>query len=168
MASGKRASMREGPLAALFRRTDEEGVEGREEPPAPASDKPADAPASPREGTGRGHARPAQERLRDVFSTEIPHNIMDREPARREGDGDATRDREGPQVGGGVRQCSGEACHRGEDTVPSRVAAITHLPIANIAWEPYGCGPIKTGGNADRPMLEPVHGCCFSNCAGAG
>ena len=27
MASGKRASMREGPLAALFRRTEEEGTE---------------------------------------------------------------------------------------------------------------------------------------------
>src|SRR5438874_9537325 len=32
MDSGKRASMREGPLAALFRRTDEEG---QEEKPAP-------------------------------------------------------------------------------------------------------------------------------------
>ena len=28
MASGKRASMREGPLAALFRKTEEEGLEG--------------------------------------------------------------------------------------------------------------------------------------------
>src|SRR5437879_5657675 len=35
MASGKRASMREGPLAALFRRTEEEGTEpGGEDRPA--------------------------------------------------------------------------------------------------------------------------------------
>ena len=31
MASGKRASMREGPLAALFRATDEEGAEAPEQ-----------------------------------------------------------------------------------------------------------------------------------------
>src|SRR2546423_2863545 len=37
MASGKRASMREGPLAALFRKTEEEGLEGR---PPPAVDQP--------------------------------------------------------------------------------------------------------------------------------
>ena len=33
--------MREGPLAALFRKTEEEGVEGRQEPPAPKSESPA-------------------------------------------------------------------------------------------------------------------------------
>jgi cell division protein FtsZ len=41
MASGKRASMREGPLAALFRRTDEEGQDSAE--PAAASPAPGDA-----------------------------------------------------------------------------------------------------------------------------
>jgi cell division protein FtsZ len=49
MASGKRASMREGPLAALFRRTDdEEGAQPEAEAPAPeradASPPPAAAP----------------------------------------------------------------------------------------------------------------------------
>src|SRR3954451_20118736 len=34
MASGKRASMREGPLAALFRKTEEEGLHGEGVPPA--------------------------------------------------------------------------------------------------------------------------------------
>ncbi|MEA2352901.1 MAG: hypothetical protein QOJ14_1315, partial [Thermoleophilaceae bacterium] len=37
MASGKRASMREGPLAALFRKTEEEGLEGK---PRPAAEEP--------------------------------------------------------------------------------------------------------------------------------
>jgi len=43
MSSGKRASMREGPLAALFRKT-EEDAEGRQ----PASSQPAEA--APPEG----------------------------------------------------------------------------------------------------------------------
>ena len=33
MAGGKRASMREGPLAALFQRTDEGAPEGQPKPP---------------------------------------------------------------------------------------------------------------------------------------
>ena len=33
MGSGKRASMREGPLAALFQRTDAEAPEGQQKPP---------------------------------------------------------------------------------------------------------------------------------------
>src|SRR3954454_19536611 len=48
MASGKRASMREGPLAALFRKTEEEGLHG-EGVPQPAS---SEAPREPR-GPGR-------------------------------------------------------------------------------------------------------------------
>ena len=54
MASGKRASMREGPLAALFRRTDEdapEGAEGTPQASAPEATTPpepqAAAPAAP-------------------------------------------------------------------------------------------------------------------------
>jgi cell division protein FtsZ len=45
MASGKRASMREGPLAALFRRTDEDAPEGAEG--APQASAPEAAPAAP-------------------------------------------------------------------------------------------------------------------------
>src|SRR5207247_6985579 len=37
MASGKRASMREGPLAALFRRTEEEAQESGKDEPSPAA-----------------------------------------------------------------------------------------------------------------------------------
>src|SRR4051794_7839527 len=54
MASGKRASMREGPLAALFRRTDEE------ETPAPAAETPPapEAPAAPATPPERASAAP--------------------------------------------------------------------------------------------------------------
>src|SRR5579871_2363724 len=97
MANPKRASMREGPLAALFRKTEEaeEGQQDRPEAPAaqkPAAREPAPAPPHPRE-TGLPHpalseSAPAaetdvrvptpQERLRHAFSSEIPDNVMDR------------------------------------------------------------------------------------------
>jgi cell division protein FtsZ len=87
--------MREGPLAALFRKT-EEGEDAQGAAPAPAAHEPeperAEPPPHPRE-TGLPHpalgAREAepepepripspQERLRHAFSSEIPENVMDR------------------------------------------------------------------------------------------
>ncbi len=96
MPTGKRASMREGPLAALFRKTAEDsGAEG-EKPtkakakaasPAPATE--ATAPAStPQRRPHPGFDAPApvaepepripspQERLRHAFSSDIPENVM--------------------------------------------------------------------------------------------
>ena len=69
MGSGKRASMREGPLAALFRRTDEgrEAAAPAAEPEAPAPE--ATAPPAPRTPT-------PQERLRHAFSSDLPDNMM--------------------------------------------------------------------------------------------
>ncbi|MCW2966653.1 MAG: cell division protein FtsZ [Solirubrobacteraceae bacterium] len=105
MASGpnKRASMREGPLAALFRKTDEGAdAPAAEEPrraptPPPAPERPApepvaEAPAPPAE---RHVPHPSlaippvadprvpspQERLRHAFSSDLPENLMDRAPA---------------------------------------------------------------------------------------
>ena len=58
MGSGKRASMREGPLANLFRKTETDGLEPRaEEPPERATPTP-------------------QERLRHAFSSEVPGDMM--------------------------------------------------------------------------------------------
>ncbi len=70
MGSGKRASMREGPLAALFRKTETDGLE--DGPPAaekPAAQAPEPAPEAPRVPT-------PQERLRHAFSSDLPENIM--------------------------------------------------------------------------------------------
>ncbi|HXR28696.1 MAG TPA: cell division protein FtsZ [Solirubrobacteraceae bacterium] len=107
MANPKRASMREGPLAALFRKTelaeDEAAAEAaavRPGAPAPASEAgaAATAPRHPREsglphpalsGPESGapledaHVPTPRERLRHAFSSEIPENLMDR-PARVE------------------------------------------------------------------------------------
>ena len=93
----KRASMREGPLAALFRRTDEpekqEGQTPAQEPekqpepqtaaaqqPAPVEPEPqVEQPAAPAVNEANTVASdvPAKERLKKVFDFEMPSNIMD-------------------------------------------------------------------------------------------
>jgi cell division protein FtsZ len=101
MANAKRASMREGPLAALFRKTEgaeEEQVEPAEseKPAASTRAEPPAPPAHPREsglphpalsGSTQAPQEPAhipspQERLRHAFSSEIPENVMDAQPTR--------------------------------------------------------------------------------------
>jgi len=103
MASGKRASMREGPLAALFRKTEEEGLEGArlrekdaeqaatsEPKPRPRAAEPETperledlrpAPPSARAQADEPPVRSATQRLRQVFSSDIPDNIMELTPA---------------------------------------------------------------------------------------
>jgi cell division protein FtsZ len=117
MDRGKRASMREGPLSALFRSTaelDEEQAEApapkapakrtrAKAPEAPVAEPPRPAPEPGDEGRitlpereeaprirratpARRTEEPArprayEQRLRDVFSSEIPNNMMEREPA---------------------------------------------------------------------------------------
>ena len=108
MASGKRASMREGPLAALFRKTEEDA----QQPAPPAADETAAAPVRPdatpaEEVPPRDAPHPSlsgppepfdddaepfvptpQDRLRAAFSSEIPDNVL--EPATPAGE--RTRD----------------------------------------------------------------------------
>src|ERR1044072_4186703 len=71
MGSGKRASMREGPLANLFRKTETEGLE----PATPqAQEQPPSVPESP---VVPERATPTpQERHRHAFSSEIPGDMM--------------------------------------------------------------------------------------------
>jgi cell division protein FtsZ len=91
MERGKRASMREGPLAALFRKTEEEGLEEplrkeeREEKPAPPPEPDRSAQQTPaaRRVEEPVRAEPApvrtpEERLRTVFSSDIPDNMLER------------------------------------------------------------------------------------------
>src|SRR3954465_8374516 len=101
MASGKRASMREGPLAALFRKTETEGLPPAAPPraeaehpppqPSPVAERPppppprteaarepsrvAERPPAPRQEPARRAPTP-QERLRQAFSSDIPDNMM--------------------------------------------------------------------------------------------
>src|ERR687898_1555071 len=73
MGSGKRASMREGPLAALFRKTETEGLEPAreaEQPRRPEPPEPAPAPGEP------PRTPTPQERLRHAFSSDVPENMM--------------------------------------------------------------------------------------------
>ena len=109
MAQSKRASMREGPLAALFSKTEEEerAAESEQAPSEGArrsapSKKPGQPPAREPERPARGSPRSPprrtilracrrwsrrrspppipspRERLRNVFSAEIPANMMER------------------------------------------------------------------------------------------
>jgi cell division protein FtsZ len=96
MANAKRASMREGPLAALFRKTEEaeESEEsGETSVPAPQAErKQAAPPVHPRESglphPALGASAPSfeeevrvptpKERLRQAFSSDIPENVMER------------------------------------------------------------------------------------------
>jgi cell division protein FtsZ len=105
MANAKRASMREGPLAALFRKTEAEEESADQSEPgrqrqgqsAEESETGPPAPQHPRESglphpaLGASESREEEEatrvptpreRLRHAFSSEIPENMMDR-PATR-------------------------------------------------------------------------------------
>jgi cell division protein FtsZ len=84
MPTGKRASMREGPLAALFRRTTED-----QPPDSPTADAPvptgserapdtAAAPAPPAEHVEEPRIPSPQERLRQAFSADIPESLLER------------------------------------------------------------------------------------------
>jgi cell division protein FtsZ len=103
MPTGKRASMREGPLAALFRKTAEDTAPGTEEtepqrheqerepkaravqPEARAPEpervpepEPPRAPEPDREPLDERRIPSPQERLRHAFSSDIPENLLDR------------------------------------------------------------------------------------------
>src|ERR1700720_1658052 len=104
MANAKRASMREGPLAALFRKTqaaEEESAEsppprqsgGSKPPPKPAATPPPEHPREsglPHPGLSASTETPEEtarvptprERLGHAFASEIPENMMDRQAAR--------------------------------------------------------------------------------------
>jgi cell division protein FtsZ len=84
MPTGKRASMREGPLAALFRKTTEEPAPEREQPPAPEPEPtaPRQYEAAPPRGRAVEREQPSppspQERLRQAFSSDIPESLLER------------------------------------------------------------------------------------------
>ncbi len=77
MPTGKRASMREGPLAALFRKTTEDEAGEGSALPHPSFTAP---PAPPEEAP---QIPSPQERLRHAFASDIPENVLER-PAPRE------------------------------------------------------------------------------------
>jgi cell division protein FtsZ len=103
MPSGKRASMREGPLSALFRKT-EEAAEQAEEAGRAAQETTSPAPATPAVQDGRTrdplYPHPSlgsteqppedppvripspQERLRHAFGTDLPVDMLDRSALR--------------------------------------------------------------------------------------
>ena len=92
---GSRASMREGPLADLFRKTDEDAQAPPESTPAltpPEQEPVVRATPMPREAAPpheeewqaeRPRVPSPQERLRAAFSSELPENMLERTPSAR-------------------------------------------------------------------------------------
>src|ERR1700693_4104861 len=81
MPTGKRASMREGPLAALFRKTAEDPANEQERERKPKQKPEADRPAASQptaEVAAERHIPSPQERLRHAFSTDIPESLLER------------------------------------------------------------------------------------------
>ena len=115
MGSGKRASMREGPLAALFRKTETEGLEPQAAPAQEPPAEPAAAPAPDPVAEQQPEPAPApriptpQERLRHAFSSDLPENMMSPPSAgrrRRPRRCRTTRPRPSPS---GARSCGSSA-----------------------------------------------------------
>jgi cell division protein FtsZ len=168
MANPKRASMREGPLAALFRKTEElEKEESAERsastPPAPAGavDPAVEVPSTrapeehPRES---GVPHPSlranveqeqtripspQERLRHAFSSEIPDSLMERPGAVHERERlDAPR-----EAGAYAREAHGTHVVQ-EQPRPFGAA----MPVTNPVIRVVGVG--GAGTNAVNRMVE--------------
>jgi cell division protein FtsZ len=142
----KRASMREGPLAALFRKTEgeEEGAEVEKEVPHPALSASAPERRSAAEPEADVEAVPSpKERLRNVFSSEIPENIM--EPADA-GPPDARR-ASGSESGAERRQMPVEMPPREEPRPYSTADQVIH-PVIRVV----GVG--GAGVNAVNRMVE--------------
>jgi cell division protein FtsZ len=75
--------MREGPLAALFRKTETEGIEAAAAAAAAAAEPAARPAATPRAESPERRTPTPQERLRHAFSSDVPEDVMaPPEPAR--------------------------------------------------------------------------------------
>jgi cell division protein FtsZ len=85
MASGKRASMREGPLAALFRRTDEDAPEGAEGTPEATLESQAAASAPPAPAAPAAPARPQAEAIVPPATPAAAKRRREPDPLRDEG-----------------------------------------------------------------------------------
>jgi cell division protein FtsZ len=171
MASGKRASMREGPLAALFRRTEDDAPEGADpgaSSPAPEQPGPSEPSASQSSATPPPATPAAQERRaparRERVREAPPRERRDREasaPQRPEPEAAAHPRETGyphPSLG-----ASPEPVPFEEPRVPSPQERLRHafssdIPedIMEAPAEPYDLGPERDAlpyprGAADEP-----------------
>jgi cell division protein FtsZ len=84
MPTGKRASMREGPLADLFRKNTEDPIPAERDASAQqpqastSSDPPASESQSSQSEPPERRVPSPQERLRNAFSADIPENVLQR------------------------------------------------------------------------------------------
>ncbi|MEA2269299.1 MAG: cell division protein FtsZ, partial [Solirubrobacteraceae bacterium] len=120
MASGKRASMREGPLAALFRRTDEEGQDSAE--PTAASPAPGDAQAQPPAASQEppAAAPPSAAAANAAPAPSPPATPPPATPAAQERRAPARREREAPAPARREREAPAPPRREREARAPQR------------------------------------------------
>jgi cell division protein FtsZ len=162
--SAGRASMREGPLSDLFRKTGEDDAAERQQPlpepeQPPARDEPAasaaaaaeaaekTAPSAPpaleEEEAGASIPSP-RERLRNVFSSEIPANVMEPPAATA-----AAKAKEAPAA----ERPGGEDVYAREDRSEiGQRATVDGQPVINPVIRVVGVG--GAGVNAVNRMVE--------------
>src|SRR6202046_2287255 len=171
MANPKRASMREGPLASLFRKTEDlEKDAGEQSPqltaptPAGAGEPAAEAMSSPSAGVEQQREASVphpsldpgldesssriptpQERLRHAFSSEIPDNVMDT-PVSESAPAPAAP-MQAPIDGERDRRRAGES-YRHEESRPFGEAIPVTQPVIRVV----GVG--GAGTNAVNRMVE--------------
>jgi cell division protein FtsZ len=168
MASGKRASMREGPLAALFRRTDEDAPEGAESTPQ-ASAPEATTPPEPQAAAPAAPPAPAAPQAEAIVPPATPAAVARRrEPDPLRDEGPAATAPPHPRETGYPHPSLGadpepEAADGGRAAVPSaqerlRNAFSSELPddiLAPPVAESAPAPRAAAGGRADIPAADP-------------
>jgi cell division protein FtsZ len=153
MPNAKRASMREGPLAALFRKTteDQPPEEGRpaQEPKPEQRARPVEPPAPQpslpeiEQPEGRRvpeslpspdpvHVPSPRERLRQAFSADIPHSLMDRPAPEPEPDVFARPERSATAFAEPTPQFTGQPLLRVVGVGGAGVNAVNRMVEAEI------------------------------------
>ena len=126
----KRASMREGPLAALFRKTEVDGLE----PPQTAAEE--ELPAADLAGEpGSVRIPSAQERLREAFNSELPSDMLEIRayaPRQDQSTRDQAQQRQLDRAPEGSRTL-GRACLRVVGVGGAGVNAVNRMIEAEIA-----------------------------------
>ncbi|HXB66124.1 MAG TPA: cell division protein FtsZ [Solirubrobacteraceae bacterium] len=175
MAQSKRASMREGPLAALFSKTedDQKPAEAAQRalPDTEAGDQPVEPAevAAPTATAATAAEQPAasaeeepsvpspRERLRNVFSAEIPASLMERPEAATAAGAAASE-----ETAAKARRAAGEAgekapraARRAKAGEPAEVAA-GEIPPVDVYAREESRAAVSPPMGGSQPVIQPV------------
>jgi cell division protein FtsZ len=176
MAQSKRASMREGPLAALFSKTEDDHKpaeeaqqvlpEGDDRPVEPAEVAPettattgvAERSAASVEEEEESSIPSPRERLRNVFSAEIPASLMERPEAATAAGAAASKEtatEEAARAASKAGEKAPRAARRSKAGEPAEVAAGEIPPVDVYAREESRAATTPPMGGS-QPVIQPV------------